>query len=392
MLLAGRGFGKTRTAAEWIRARVESGQAKRIALVGRTAADVRDTMVEGESGLLAISPPWSKPVYEPSKRRVTWPNGAVATTFSADEPNLLRGPQHDTAWADELAAWQYPDAWDQLNLGLRLGEPRVVVSTTPRPTPIIRGLVKDPASVITRGSTFENQGNLADSFLDEVRKRYEGTRLGRQELYAEVLDDTPGALWKYAQLDALRVQPGTHAELKRIVVAVDPSVTATETSDETGIVAVGLGVDAKGYVLRDESCKDSPDGWARRAVELYDRLQANAIVAEVNQGGDLVERIIKSAAKTMHERGLRPNAHVAYKAVRASKGKRARAEPVAALYEQEKVHHVGTHPKLEDQMTTWDASDGSPSPDRVDALVWALTELMVDAKVAPRGVVSTPLY
>lgn len=369
LILAGRGWGKTRTGAEWIRHQVENG-CGRIALIGATASDARDVMIEGVSGLLSVCPSWNKPVYEPSKRRLTWPNGAIATTFSADEPDRLRGPQHDAAWADELAAWRYPDAWDQLLLGLRLGQqPRVVVTTTPRPTPIIRDLIKEKSTFVTRGNTFENEGNLAQDFIDRVVKKYEGTRLGRQELYAEILDDIPGALWTRALLEETRVREAP--ALARIVVAVDPSVTSSKGSNECGIVVVGLGRDNHGYVLHDASGNMAADKWARVAVELYKEYKADRIIAEVNNGGDLVESTIRAVCK--------PDEKVTYRSVHASRGKVVRAEPVSALYEQKRVHHVGMHPKLEDQQCTYTPVDFEGSPDRVDALVWGITELMLGA-------------
>jgi len=371
LILAGRGFGKTRTGAETVRWMVEAGRAKRIALVAPTAADARDVMVEGESGILAISRPDFKPEYEPSKRRITWPNGAMAFTYSAEEPDRLRGPQHDFAWCDELATWKYPDdTWDNLIFGLRLGDnPRVVVTTTPKPIPLVRKLVNDPETVVTRGSTYENAANLPPSFLKEIRDKYEGTRLGRQEIYAEILDDVPGALWNRTMLDELRVKKAP--ELIRIVVAIDPAVTSGEDSDETGIIVAGKGVDGHAYVLDDLSCRLSPDGWARRAVDAYHRYEADRIVAEVNNGGDLVEATIRTV-----------DSKAAYKAVRASKGKRTRAEPIAALYEQGKIHHVGSFPLLEDQMCNFTPDGYDGSPDRVDALVWALTELMLKGERA----------
>lgn len=378
LVLAGRGFGKTRTGAEWLRDQVENRGRGRLALVAPTAADARDVMVEGESGILAISPPWFRPVYEPSKRRLTWPNGAIATTYSADEPDRLRGPQHDGAWADELAAWKYPEAWDMLMFGLRLGmDPRAVVTTTPKPVRLIRELLAAATTVVTRGSTYENAANLAPAFLEQIVTKYKGTRLGRQELDGEVLDDVPGALWTRKVLDDLRRT--TAPELVRVVVAIDPAVTSGEDSDETGIVVAGRGADGHGYVLADLSCRMSPDGWARRAVNALQDHKADRIVAEVNNGGDLVERVIRTVERT-----------VPYKAVHASRGKRVRAEPIAALYEQGKVHHVGSLPDLEDQMCTYLPEGSDKSPDRVDALVWALTELMLGASVTapidkPRG-------
>lgn len=363
MILAGRGFGKTRTGAETVRMWVESGQCKRVALVARTAADARDVMVEGESGIMSVSPPWFRPVYEPSKRRLTWPNGAIATTYSGDEPGQLRGPQHDGAWADELAAWRYPDTWDQLQFGLRLGDnPRVVVTTTPRPIKIVREILAEKTTVITRGSTFENAANLAPIALAKFRSKYENTRLGQQELYAVLLDDNPSALWKRKDIDENRVIK--FPELKRIVVAIDPAVTANEDSDETGIIVGGIGRDGHGYILEDMTLSASPDSWAKEAVTAYHKYKADRIVAETNNGGDMIEFTIKTVDKT-----------VSFKQVRASRGKVTRAEPVAALYEQKKVHHVGMFAELEDQMCQW--MPGEDSPDRCDALVWCLTELML---------------
>ncbi len=369
LLLAGRGFGKSRTGAEWVREQVESGRSRRIALVAPTAADVRDVMIEGESGLLAICPPWNMPVYESSKRRLTWPNGAIATTYSAEEPDRLRGPQHDAAWCDEVAAWRYPETWDMLMFGLRLGvDPRCVVTTTPKPIPIIRNLLKNPTTAITRGSTYENRANLAEAFFEQIVAQYEGTRLGRQELYAEVLDDVEGALWTRALIDQHRVKVAP--ELKRIVVAIDPAITASDDSDETGIVVAGLGVDNHGYALDDLSLRASPDGWARRAVEAYHARKADRIVAEVNQGGDMVEYTIRT---------VDPRASI--KKVHAARGKQTRAEPIVALYEQGRIHHVGVLPQLEEQMCNW--VPGMDSPDRMDAAVWAFTELMLGQRSMP---------
>lgn len=369
LVLAGRGFGKTRTGAEWIREQVERKGAKRIALVARTASDVRDVIVEGESGLMAICPPWNKPTYEPSKRRLTWPNGALATTYSADQPDLLRGPQHDCAWCDELASWQYDqEAWDMLMFGLRLGnDPRVIVTTTPRPTKLMKELLKDPTTSVTRGSTYDNRANLAKAFLDQIIKKYEGTRLGRQELLAEVLEDVIGALWNRAQLDDLKVTQ--IPEMKRIVVAIDPAVTSGVDSDETGIMVVGKGMDDKGYVIKDLSCKATPDQWARKAVDAYKEFQADRIIAEVNNGGDLVQTVLRTV-----------DPDIPYKAVRASRGKVARAEPIAALYEQKRIRHLGSFPELEDQMCAFVPDKLESSPDRVDALVWGMTELMLGMK------------
>jgi phage terminase large subunit-like protein len=320
-------------------------------------------MVEGDSGILSVCAS-NRPNYEPSKRRITWPNGAIATTYSADEPDRLRGPQHSDAWADEPAAWKYAtDAWDMLMFGLRLGDnPRVVATTTPRPIQLIRDLLALPGTVITRGRTADNAANLAPQFLQQIVGKYEGTRLGRQELEGELLDDVPGALWQRAQIDKLRV--AIAPQLSRIVVAIDPAMTSGENADETGIVAAAKGMDDQYYVLADRSCRDTPDGWARRAVGVFSELSADRIVAEINNGGEMVEHTLRTIDK-----------QIPYKAVHASRGKRVRAEPIAALYEQGKVHHVGSYPLLEDQMCSFVADDYISSPDRVDALVWALTEL-----------------
>jgi predicted phage terminase large subunit-like protein len=370
LVMAGRGFGKTRAGAEWVHELVESRQAGRIGLVAATAADARDTLVEGVSGLLNTAPRWNRPIYEPSKRRLTWPNGAVATTFSSEEADRLRGPEHDAAWADELAAWQDPQAaWDMLQFGLRLGQhPRWLVTTTPRPIKLIKEILAREGRdvVVTRGSTFENEANLAPTFLQAVRSRYEGTRLGRQELNAELLSDTPGALWQLATLDRDRVQSAP--ELRRIVVAVDPAVSNNEGSDETGIVVAGVTADKALYVLEDVSGRYAPFEWAKKTVDMYRKHRADRVIAEVNNGGALVEATLRTI-----------DTSVSFKAVHASRGKVVRAEPIAALYEQKKVHHVGNFPTLEDQMCAFtidfDRNRNGYSPDRVDALVWALTEL-----------------
>jgi phage terminase large subunit-like protein len=369
LVLAGRGFGKTRTGAEWVRDQVENGRCKRLALVARTTADVRDVMVEGESGIMAVCPPWNRPRYEPSKRRLTWKNGAIATTYSADKPDQLRGPQHDSAWADELAAWRYPDAWDMLMFGLRLGaDPRCVVTTTPRPTRIIRDLVKAVTTAITGGSTYDNIANLAPAFIEQIIRKYEGTTLGQQELYAKLLEDNPGALWQRDLIEQHRVIKAP--ELKRVVVALDPSATSGDEADEAGILVAGVGVDDHLYVIDDPSLRASPLGWGKAAVTAYHKYRADRIVAEVNNGGEMVELTIRTIDKS-----------VSYKSVHASRGKQTRAEPVAALYEQGRCHHVGMFAELEDEMCQW--VPGDPSPNRMDALVWAGTELMLTQRTAP---------
>ena len=368
LILAGRGFGKTRTGAEWVRILAERGEARRIALVGETAADARDVMIEGESGILAACPPWFRPKYEPSKRRLTWPNGAIATSFSADDPDQLRGPQFDAAWADEIAKWRHEAAWDNLMLGLRLGRnPRCVATTTPKPRAWLSRLIADPATRVTRGATHENSDNLAPGFLDQVLARYGGTRLGRQEIDGEYLVDLPGALWNRTLLEKARVGPGSPPTLVRTVVAVDPAVTAHDGSDETGIVVAGvtaLGRDGEFWVLEDGSGRYSPDDWARRAIALWRRHAADALVCEVNQGGDMVRATLGT---------VDPNVPV--RSVRATKGKRLRAEPIAALYEQGRVRHAKPLRELEDQMVAFTGDPSEGSPDRLDALVWALTDL-----------------
>jgi len=493
--LAGRGSGKTRTAAEWVRDNVESGKAKRIHLVARTAADIRDTVIEGDSGLMSVSPSWFKPVYMPSKRRLTWPNGAVAITFSAESPDALRGPQclvagtmitmsdgterridevmvgdmvatrngesvvtnagltrrkaevydlrtvggrcvtctHDHRvfvkgrgfielssanrgesvcvvrpsismdriksvtlshrisdvydietspdheffangvlvhncdlwWCDEISSWKYDqNTWDMLQFGARLGShPRGIITTTPRPTKLMRSILADSGVVKTSGTTYDNMGNLAPAFIRRMMAKYEGTTLGRQELYAEMIDEVAGALWTRDIFDECRV---AHApNMRRIVVAIDPATTRKKTSADTGITVCGLGEDRRGYLLDDLTCHESPNEWAKRAIAAYHEWGADRIIGEVNNGGDLIETVLRS---------IDPN--IAYKSVHASRGKFARAEPIAALYEQKRIAHVGVFAALEDQCSTWLPTDAD-SPDMIDALVWGFTELML---------------
>lgn len=365
LILAGRGWGKTRTGAEDMASYANEYPDARLAVVAATAAAARDICVEGESGLLRIIPSPLVDVWNRSLGELVLKNGSRFKLFSADEPDRLRGYQHHRAWCDELASWRYPNAWDQLLLGLRLGsDPRVVVTTTPRPVALVRGLLGQANVHVTRGSTFENRANLAPAALAQLKARYENTRLGRQELEGELLDDVPGALWQRNQLDGLRVKD--MPDMQRVVVAIDPAVTSGEDSDETGIVVCGRGIDGHGYVLADRTCRLSPDGWARRATTAYEQFKADRIIAEVNNGGDLVERVIRTVGSTYP-----------YRAVRASRGKLTRAEPVAALYEQGRIHHVGGFPELEDQMCAYTPDGYDGSPDRVDALVWALTDLML---------------
>ncbi|WP_441229438.1 DNA-packaging protein [Tardiphaga sp. 215_C5_N2_1] len=369
LLLAGRGFGKTFTGAGWVNDLAETRAARRIALVAPTAADARDTLVEGQSGILAMAPSWNRPIYEPSKRRLTWPSGTIATTFSSEEADRLRGPEHDAAWADELAAWKDPQTWDMMMFGLRIGKrPRWVATTTPRPTKLIKELVAREGKdvVVTRGSTYDNIANLAPATVEFLRSRYEGTRLGRQELNAELLTDVAGALWQMDWLDRDRVK--ATPELRRIVVAIDPAVSNNEGSDETGIIVAGITRDQQAYVLEDLSGRYAPHEWAAKAITAYHRHKADRIIAEVNNGGAMVEGTLRAV-----------DSRVSYKSVHASRGKVVRAEPIAALYEQKKVHHVGGFATLEDQMcgftSDFDRGRAGYSPDRVDALVWALTEL-----------------
>jgi len=366
LILAGRGFGKTWTGAQWTRDQVRAGY-RYVNIIGATADDARDVMIRGESGILAICPPDERPQYVISQRRLEWPNGAETLIFTADEPERLRGKQHEKLWADEIAAWRYPEAWAQAMFGLRLGDdPQALATTTPRPTPLIRGLIEREGQdvAVTRGSTYENRDNLASAFYDAIIRTYEGTRLGRQELNAEILDDVPGALWTRGHIRPVRDVP----EMRRVVVGIDPAGTSDEGADETGIVVAGLGVDGNGYVLADRSHRLSPDGWAQRVIAAYDEFQADKIVAETNYGGDMVIHTVRT---------VRPRVNVVK--VTASRGKAIRAEPVAALYEQGKVFHHGAFNQLEDQMCTWTPDDGK-SPDRLDALVWALTDLMVTPK------------
>ena len=376
LMLAGRGGGKTRAGAEWVRAEVEANRAGRIALIAETAADGRDVLVEGESGLLAVSPPWNRPAYEPSKRRLTWPNGAIATLYDATEPDHLRGPQHDLAWSDETAKYRYAqEVWDNLLLGLRLGtKPRWMSTTTPRPIKLIRALAKDPHVVLTRFSSRDNLSNLAPSFRRNVIDRFMGTRVGRQEIDAEILDDVPGALWTRRNLDEHRVNIRDVPPLARIVVAVDPAITSGDSSAETGIVVGGMDGDGRGYVVDDLSLRGSPDEWGRRAVMAYRKYEADRLVAEANQGGEMVAHVIRSVA---------PDIPITL--VKATRGKYVRAEPISALYEQGRVHHVGALVDLEDQMVSFTpemAAERNPDElkDRVDALVWALSSLF-DAMV-----------
>ena len=370
LILAGRGFGKTRTGAEWVRAQVEDRHATRIALVARTLPEAQSIMIEGESGIINISSPWDKPTYEPSKRKLTWPSGAHALVFSSHEPDQLRGPQFDAAWCDELASWEYAqETWDNLSFALRLGRrPRAVVTTTPKPIELIRSLPNRPGVHVTRGSTFDNKDNLAPSFFNGIIERYDGTRLGQQEIHAELIDEDEDALWKREWIEKARL--GSYPPISRIVVSIDPAMTARPTSSETGIVVVGADMRRdQAYVLADESGRLTPNNMALRVAHLFDKFKATQIVVEANAGGEMVASTIKNAI----ERTL------PIKTIQARRGKYIRAEPVAALYEQGRVHHVGRFPDLEDQMCTWTPDIGpSYSPDRADALVHAVTDLILN--------------
>lgn len=342
-------------------------------LLGATWSEARAVMVEGQSGLLAISHRAERPVFEPSKQQLSWPNGARGFLYSADQPDQLRGPQHSAAWIDELAKYNYADTlWDMLLMGLRIGPlPQVMVTTTPRPLPLIKQLLAEPSTRVTRGSTWANARNLAPSFLRQMKARYEGTRLGIQELEGQLLDDIEGALWAYRDIEEARVKEAP--PLARIVVAIDPPVTAHEGSDACGLIVAGRDEAGRGYVLADVSLeRASPDVWARKAVDAYEQFNADRIIAEVNQGGDLVETVLRTQAE-----------RIPYKGVRASRGKHVRAEPIAALYEQRRIHHVGVFTQLENQLCSFVPGQAA-SPDRLDALVWAFTDLMLGPDAAPR--------
>jgi phage terminase large subunit-like protein len=361
-------------------------------------------MIEGESGIMSVFPPHQKPVYQPSLRKVTFHNGAIATTYGGSHPDQLRGPQHDAGWGDEPAAWKYPEAFDMFKMGLRLGSsPQAIMTTSPRPTTLIKSMLyqvnangeilrdKDGnpyannTTAVSRGSTWENKNNLAKPFISEMETKYANTRLGRQELYAELLLDTPGALWNQEMLDKNRYTPPFDGdkiimpEFRLIVIGVDPATTANKESDETGILVCGLGADGFGYVIEDLTLKGSPGDWGNATNKGYHRYMANRIAAEVNQGGDMVEYVLRTI-----------NPQIPIKKVHAAKSKQARAEPVAVMYEQGRIKHIGSHPKLEDQMCTWVPGEGE-SPDRVDALTWAFTDIfnLYDKKIETKPVITS---
>lgn len=370
LILAGRGWGKTRTGAADAVLYACRNPEVQVAVVTPTFGDLKRTAFEGPSGILKSLPDGCVMRgrgrgYNASGASIRLYNGSQIMGFSATEPDRLRGPQFHRAWCDELAAWRYPDTFDQLMFALRLGKnPKCVITTTPRPTPMIRNLIKRDDVKVTTGNTFENAANLAESTLQMLRDKYEGTTLGRQELYAEVIDAMEGALWKPSMIDEARLSSDEERELTNILIAVDPAVTSGEDSDETGIVVVGKDSQNHFYVLEDLSGRYSPEEWGRMVVRTYYEWQADRIVAEVNNGGDLVERLIRTV-----------DSNVPYRAVHATRGKLIRAEPIAALYEQQRVHHMGTFPDLENQMCTYTGDRPKPSPDRLDALVWGLSEL-----------------
>src|SRR5210317_15666 len=381
--LAGRGWGKTRAGAEWVRHRIRSGD-KIVHCVAPTKGDGRRVMVEGDSGLLSVC--WSGdetyrgkhigyPVWSPTNNSLTWENGSKAVFFSAEDPERLRGPQAYSAWCDELCAWRNAqDTWDMMMFGLRLGKhPKVFVTTTPKTTKLIRTILDDEKTTISTGSTYDNAANLADTFLDAVRKTYEGTRLGRQELYAEILDEASGALWNRTLLAKCEIDKDEVPTLNRIVVAIDPAITSNAESDMTGIVVAGIDVNGTAYVLEDHTGRYTPQQWASKAIQLYRDHMADRIVAERNQGGDMVRHTLHTEDET-----------VPVKLVHASRGKMARAEPVSALYEQSKVKHVRGLNDLEDQMVQWEPLGSIGSPDRLDALVWALTDLSLNGYAKPQ--------
>lgn len=388
VIMGGRGAGKTRAGSEWVRAQVEGatpeapGRAKRVALVAETFDQGRDVMVMGDSGILACCPPDRRPVWEAGRRRLVWPNGATATVYSAHEPEALRGPQFDAAWVDELAKWKKAEeTWDMLQFALRLGEnPQQVVTTTPRNVGVLKAILRNPSTVVTHAPTDANRAYLAESFLAEVQARYAGTRLGRQELEGVLLDDVEGALWTTGMLEGCRVD--TAPVMERVVVAVDPAVTGGAASDECGIVVAGVVCEGppqewRAFVLEDASVRGGPVDWARAAIAAMGRHGAERLVAEVNQGGDLVESVIRQVDPL-----------VPFRALRAGRGKGLRAEPVAALYEQGRVKHLrsGGLGALEDQMCrmTVRGYEGRGSPDRLDALVWAVHELMIEPAASYR--------
>jgi len=384
LMLCGRGAGKTRAGAEWVRAMVEGiapyadagHKVGQIALIGETEHDAREVMIEGVSGIMSVYPNDARPKWIPSRRRLEWSNGAVAQVFSAEDPESLRGPQFGAAWLDELAKWRHAETtFNMLQFGLRLGErPRQVITTTPRPTALIRKLLQDKATLVTRAATAANRFHLAPAFLDMIESRYAGTQIGRQEILGEIVEERADALWSRAMIEQCRVAEAP--ALRRIVVAVDPPVSSGKRADACGIVAAGIAESGTVYVLEDATVTGlSPTAWAAKAISVWRRLAADVLVVEVNQGGDMVKTVIGEA-----------DASVPVTAVRAHRGKWLRAEPVAALYEQGRVRHAGVFAALEDEMCDFgaDGLSSGRSPDRLDAMVWAVTSLSFGARGEPR--------
>lgn len=381
LIMAGRGFGKTRTGAETVRHWIDSGKCKHVAIVAKSLKEARQVMVEGDSGLLNVYPENARPRYYPSKRLIVWPNGAKVTLYSGDRPDQFRGPQFDGAWVDEFAKYRDPEeTYNQLNLALRLGDcPQLVITTTPRPLKILEKLVEEAETsdqvILTQGTTYDNLRNLAPGYADFLKTQYEGTLLGAQEVRGELLSMRDSALWKRALLDQYRFSK--QPMLNRVVIGIDPAATNTATSDETGIVVAGVDDDGKAYILEDLSGKYSPGDWAKQAIRAYHHYKADRIVAETNKGGDMVEDLLRAHDPT-----------VSFKPVRATRGKMVRAEPVAALYEKGCVYHRERGlDRLEQQMMTYVPGRTSKSPDRIDALVWTLTELMLrrEADITPHA-------
>ncbi len=381
-MLGGRGAGKTRAGSEWVRSialgepDIAQAPHRRIALIGETLSDARNVMVEGPAGILATHARHERPTWSPSLRKLEWPNGAVAQVFSAEDPDSLRGPQFEAAWADELAKWKHvEETWDMLQFGLRLGaHPRQLVTTTPRPIPLLKRFLADPSVAVSRAKTSDNAANLAPVFLEAVVGRYAGTRLGRQELDGDIIEDRPDALWTRDMIEASRVD--TAPPLMRIVVAVDPPASSSKRADACGIVAAGMDDGGTAYVLEDATASGlKPPEWAAKAVALYHRLQADALIVETNQGGEMATGVIRE---------VDPSVPVV--SVRATRGKYLRAEPVSVLYAQNRVRHVGALPELEDELCDFGPGGltSGRSPDRMDALVWALTELMLRDRAEPR--------
>ena len=395
LLMTGRGFGKTRSGAEWVIERAMS-YPHSIALVGETAAEVRNPMIEvSEASIMECARPSQRPEYIPTKRRLIFPNGSIATTYSGDKPRQLRGPEHGTAWMDEWTKYKYPDrTLDNLLMGLRKGDdPRLAITNTPRPIPALKELIKLDEVALVTGTTWENKDNLSDTMLAFLLKKYKDTYKGRQELEGLLIDDMPGALWKRSDIDDNRVdrvpREGEKEEnlrdcemLKRIVVALDPEATSSEQSSQTGIIVGGLGYDNEVYIIADRTTRGSPGHWGGAAIDAYFDFSSDLLVGEANNGGDMIEYVLRSVAESQ-------DVTIQYRKIWASRGKRTRAEPIAAMYEQGRVHHVGAFSELEDQMCNW--VPGDDSPDRMDALVWCVTELMSGRGAEPE-IADNPFY